>query len=126
MKILASRPAMFLITPSILIFAWWLYVTAFKVPLFLLPPPQSVFSELVRLFASGQIWPHLGHTVGVIAAGFVLGSGGGFALGFVLAKSPRIERIAAPYLLFFQTAPKIALAPLFILWFGLGPLQRSC
>src|SRR5690606_29406383 len=34
--------------------------------------------------------------------------------------SPRIERVVAPYLLFFQTAPKIALAPLFILWFGLG------
>lgn len=114
------RIASFIITPVILIAAWWGYVTAFDVPRFVLPGPDAVWDELVRLFTTGEIWPHLGHTLGVIVAGFGLGSLGGFAVGFVLAKSPRIERIVAPYLLFFQTAPKIALAPLFILWFGLG------
>ncbi|WMT88453.1 ABC transporter permease [Pelagibacterium sp. 26DY04] len=114
------RIASFIITPIVLIAAWWGYVTAFDVPRFVLPGPDAVWDELVRLFTTGEIWPHLGHTLGVIVAGFALGSLGGFAVGFVLAKWPRVERVVAPYLLFFQTAPKIALAPLFILWFGLG------
>jgi NitT/TauT family transport system permease protein len=120
MSMLTSRPVTAVFTTLILLAAWWGYVTLFHVPPFILPPPQAVLAELVRLFAGGSIWPHLGHTLGIILVGFVLGSLGGFGLGFVLAKFPRVERIVAPYLLFFQTAPKIALAPLFILWFGLG------
>lgn len=115
-----ARTVMFVVTPVGLVLVWAAYVNVFKVPPYILPPPDAVARELIRLFSSGQIWPHLGHTIAIVAAGFVLGSLGGFAAGFLLAKSPRFERIVAPYLLFFQTAPKIALAPLFILWFGLG------
>ena len=117
---LHPRTLMVFITPAVLIGLWWGYVTLFKVPPFILPPPQVVGSELVRLFAGGTIWPHLGHTLGIILAGFVLGAAGGLLLGIVLARLPDLERMIAPYLLFIQTAPKIALAPLFILWFGLG------
>lgn len=117
---LHPRTLMVFITPAVLIGLWWGYVTLFKVPPFILPPPQVVGSELVRLFAGGTIWPHLGHTLGIILAGFVLGAAGGLLLGIVLARLPGLERMIAPYLLFIQTAPKIALAPLFILWFGLG------
>ena len=117
---LHPRRLMVVVTPVVLIALWWGYVTLFKVPPFILPPPQAVAQELVRLFAGGSIWPHLGHTLGIIVLGFVLGSGGGLLLGLVLARLPGLERVIAPYLLFIQTAPKIALAPLFILWFGLG------
>jgi ABC-type nitrate/sulfonate/bicarbonate transport system, permease component len=117
---LHPRTLMIFITPAVLIGLWWGYVTLFKVPPFILPPPQMVGSELVRLFAGGTIWPHLGHTLGIIVAGFLLGTMGGLLLGLVLARLPGLERMIAPYLLFIQTAPKIALAPLFILWFGLG------
>lgn len=117
---LHPRTLMIFITPAVLIGLWWGYVTLFKVPPFILPSPQMVGSELVRLFAGGTIWPHLGHTLGIIVAGFLLGTMGGLLLGLVLARLPGLERMIAPYLLFIQTAPKIALAPLFILWFGLG------
>lgn len=116
----STRLLFTVLTPLLLVGAWWGYVELFNVPRFVLPPPQAVFSELVRVFADGSIWPHLGHTVGVIVAGFAIGAAAGFALGFVLGTWPRVERIIGPYLFFFQTAPKIALAPLFILWFGLG------
>ena len=116
----AARLAFTMLTPLLLVAAWWGYVELFDVPRFVLPPPSAVFAELVKLFADGTIWPHLGHTVGVIVAGFAIGAAAGFALGFVLGKWPRVERLVGPYLFFFQTAPKIALAPLFILWFGLG------
>ncbi|MCR5856783.1 ABC transporter permease [Mesorhizobium sp. J428] len=108
------------VTPLALIAVWWAYVRIFNVPRFVLPPPAAVGSALVALFRDGTIWPHLAHTLGIIVAGFGIGSALGFVLGFILAKSPRTERTIGPYLFFFQTAPKIALAPLFILWFGLG------
>ncbi len=107
-------------TPLMLIALWWAYVRVFNIPRFVLPPPGEVGAAFVALFRDGTIWPHLAHTLGIIIAGFAIGSALGFVLGFILAKSPRTERIVGPYLFFFQTAPKIALAPLFILWFGLG------
>ncbi|MEQ9814084.1 MAG: ABC transporter permease [Azospirillaceae bacterium] len=103
-----------------LVALWWLYVALTGVPPYVLPRPEVVGAEIVRLFASGSIWPHLAHTLGVLLAGFAIGSVAGALLGCVLAKAPRVERVVGPYLFFFQTAPKIALAPLFILWFGLG------
>ncbi|MCV3242377.1 ABC transporter permease [Mesorhizobium sp. ZC-5] len=114
------RALFMLATPLLLIAIWWSYVRLFDVPRFVLPAPSDVWWASFALFRDGTIWPHLAHTLGIIAAGFGIGSALGFALGFVLGKSPRLERIVGPYLFFFQTAPKIALAPLFILWFGLG------
>jgi NitT/TauT family transport system permease protein len=114
------RALFMLATPLLLIAIWWSYVRLFDVPRFVLPAPSDVWWAFFALFRDGTIWPHLAHTLGIIAAGFGIGSALGFALGFVLGKSPRLERIVGPYLFFFQTAPKIALAPLFILWFGLG------
>lgn len=114
------RALFMLATPLLLIAIWWSYVRLFDVPRFVLPAPSDVWWAFFAFFRDGTIWPHLAHTLGIIAAGFGIGSALGFALGFVLGKSPRLERIVGPYLFFFQTAPKIALAPLFILWFGLG------
>ena len=108
------------LTPLFLIGAWWAYVAVSGVPPFVLPPPAAVFAELWILFVDGRIWPHLAHTVGVIVAGLAIGAASGLVLGIILAKWRRVERVVGPYLFFFQTAPKIALAPLFILWFGLG------
>lgn len=103
-----------------LIVLWWAYVKVTAVPPYVLPPPGAVADEIWVLFASGRIWRHLGHTLGVLLTGFAIGSVLGVVLGCILAKAPRLERVVGPYLFFFQTAPKIALAPLFILWFGLG------
>lgn len=116
-----SLRALFMVaTPMLLVLVWWGYVRLFNIPRFVLPPPMEVGWAFAALFRDGTVWPHLAHTLGIIIAGFAIGSALGFALGFVLGRSPRIERIVGPYLFFFQTAPKIALAPLFILWFGLG------
>jgi NitT/TauT family transport system permease protein len=118
-----SRPlrALFMVaTPLLLVVLWWAYVRVFHVPRFVLPPPADVWLAFVALFRDGTIWPHLAHTLGIIVAGFAIGTALGFTLGFALGKDARLERVVGPYLFFFQTAPKIALAPLFILWFGLG------
>ncbi|MTI17360.1 ABC transporter permease [Rhodobacteraceae bacterium RKSG542] len=114
------------VTPFALIGLWWAYVELLNVPRFILPSPLVVAEELVKLFsgsvkhAGKTLWQHLGYTLSIIATGFAIGSASGFGLGFILAKMPKVEKIVSPYIFFFQTAPKIALAPLFILWFGLG------
>jgi NitT/TauT family transport system permease protein len=116
----ALRALFMAVTPVLLVVLWWGYIRVFHIPRFVLPSPAEVWQALVALFRDGTIWPHLAHTLGIIVAGFAIGAAMGFTLGFALGKSPRLERVIGPYLFFFQTAPKIALAPLFILWFGLG------
>jgi NitT/TauT family transport system permease protein len=59
-----------------------------------------------------------------VIAGFILASGAGIALAIVLSASARVRNAIYPSILFFQLIPKIALAPLFILWFGIGPTSR--
>ena len=79
---------------------------------------------LSTLFASGLIWPHLWATTVSIFSGFVLGVAIGFAFGAVVALLPAIERLVYPYMVAFQTVPKVAIAPLFILWFGYGLMSK--
>jgi NitT/TauT family transport system permease protein len=63
---------------------------------------------------------HTWVTVQEILAGFFIGGGLGLALGILLAHIPRLERILSPFVVAVQTTPKIALAPLFVVWFGFG------
>ena len=63
---------------------------------------------------------HGGFTLGILATGFAIGGGVGLALGVLLARSARLARWLNGPILVLQTAPKIALAPLFVIWFGLG------
>lgn len=98
---------------------WKGYVVAYDVPAFILPSPEETFYCIVRLFG-GEIYFHLAVTAGEIVSGFVLGVALGFLFGYPLAKSLLLRKALMPYILFAQTAPKIALIPLFVVWFGLG------
>ena len=71
-------------------------------------------------YPNRQIYFHLAVTTGEIVSGFLLGSVLGFLFGYPLARSALLRKALMPYVLFAQTAPKIALIPLFVLWFGLG------
>jgi len=102
-----------------IVVAWDLYIRVFDVPGFLLPSPAAVGVALLEA-ARGPLWGHLASTVGLLVSGYAAGVGLGLACGLLLAKSPRSERWLSGPLLFLQTAPKIALAPLFLIWFGLG------
>jgi NitT/TauT family transport system permease protein len=107
-----------------ILLAWQLYVTLGDVPEFLLPAPDRVGGAVVALAADGGLFLHLGFSLGNIVLGFVLGTLLGFAAGVALAASPRAERWLEGPILILQTAPKIALAPLFVIWFGLGVASK--
>jgi len=82
--------------------------------------PSGVASYLKDNLATTKFWTDLGWTLAAVAASFMLGSLAAFALGLVFVRWPAIERFADPYFNALNVMPRIALAPLFILWFGLG------
>ncbi|BFH13480.1 ABC transporter permease [Paenibacillus melissococcoides] len=82
--------------------------------------PSKVWQQIVQDFADGSIWPHLGMTVGETVAGFVLGTLLGTLLAVVIWWSDFLARVLDPYMVVFNSMPKVALGPLFIVGFGAG------
>lgn len=103
---------------------WTAIVYLFAIPAFLLPGPVEVLNRLVFLFENANLLRHIGVTLSEIVVGFMLGTLIGIFAGVVFARLPRIERLAMPLILLLQTAPKIAIAPLLLLWLGIGPTPK--
>ena len=82
--------------------------------------PTAIAARLYEIFASGEIYPHLWTTGQELVLGYVIGVTGGVVGGYALGRSPRLAKIFEPYVMAFYGVPKIALAPLFIIWFGIG------
>ena len=99
---------------------WEFVVRYFNVPAFVIPKPSSVVVALYNGLASGLYLWHMGITLAEVIAGFVIGSGIGFLLGVGIATNRYIEYFVYPYAIVLQSLPKVALAPLIVLWFGLG------
>jgi NitT/TauT family transport system permease protein len=99
---------------------WEALVWAFDVPAYILPAPSGIFVALYRGTVSYLYLDHIGVTVAETLMGFALGSALAFALGIAVALSRRVEYFLYPFIVMFQAMPKVALAPLIIIWFGLG------
>jgi NitT/TauT family transport system permease protein len=103
-----------------LIALWQAGASAGLIPTLFLPPPFAIARALWDLAVSGQLWLHLGASLGRLAIGWTLGTVFGLALGFAvglstLARAPGMAVVSALF-----PIPKIALVPLFIIWFGIG------
>jgi NitT/TauT family transport system permease protein len=112
----------YIATIVVVIALWELVKVVFNEPAYVLPSPLSVWDEIGTyhsLFASGT-WT----TIEEILLGFVFGSAVGIVLGAVVAYSRLAERTIYPAIVAAQSVPKIALAPLFILWFGFGTMPK--
>src|SRR5262249_35911495 len=99
---------------------WEALVRFFDIPAFILPAPTSIFIALYRGLVSYLYVGHMGVTVAETLMGFALGSALAFGLGIAVALSRRVEYFLYPFIVMFQAMPKVALAPLIIVWFGLG------
>jgi len=113
--------------PSVVLFAallgaWQLAVSVLELREYILPPPRAVLRAL-----SGAEIPWAGHvwitTVEVVGA-FLLAGAAGVALGVAIAWSRVLARALVPFLVFVNTLPKVAVAPLFLLWLGYGVLPN--
>jgi NitT/TauT family transport system permease protein len=88
------------------------------IPPFIIPPLSLVAEESVRMWHVSALATHTGVTAAEVLAGFLLGSLLGALFGYLLGMSPVAEVALSPYILALQIAPKVAFAPLFILWMG--------
>ena len=102
----------------VFLLAWEYLPSLLGVPEFVLPPLSGVVHELGRIWAGERLLWHAGVTALEVVIGFVLGSALGALIGYALGVSPRVEAVLSPYLLALQIAPKVAFAPLFVMWLG--------
>lgn len=104
--------------------ALWEYVGGRHIDLFWISEPSAMLDRLESTARSGQLWTDARATMSEFLWGYVIGSVAGIVVGFVLARAELVGRILNPYIAGFYGIPKLALAPLFILWFGLGQTSR--
>jgi NitT/TauT family transport system permease protein len=117
---LAGNLLLSLATFAIFVIGWEVAVRGFGISKIVLPPPSAVAMAFWESLRAGELHWHFAVTLYEVLAGFLLGSVGGLLLGFVIALSPLMERIFYPYVVAFQTVPKVAIAPIIVIWFGYG------
>jgi len=123
---MASRPPRWswLTAPAILLaflVGWKLYVDLLGVSRFILPPPEQVGRAFVALIEGKTTGMHAGITLYETVVGFACALLSGVGLAALLGRLPWLERALMPFVVALQVVPKVALVPLFILWFGFGP-----
>ena len=114
------NPALRLVLLAVSLAVWELAVRLFHVPAFILPAPSHIGTALYRGAASGVYLENFWITLLETLLGFALGCAVAFVLGTALAASRLVEYYLYPYIVMFQSMPKVALAPLVVVWFGLG------
>lgn len=103
---------------------WHLAVTLLQVSHLIFPGPAAVARAVYDGLLNGDIVSHLWVTLYEILAGFAVGALAGFILGALIGQSAVLEAVLYPYVVAFQTVPKVAVAPLFVLWFGFGVTSK--
>lgn len=103
-----------------LVAVWHVLVQLEWLPRFFFGEPRAVGQRIVAWFASGDIWPHLAVTLWETVAAFVVGTAAGMGVGLWLGLSPFAARLLDPYIKGFNAMPRVILAPIFAVWFGLG------
>lgn len=103
---------------------WQGSVSLLEVSPLIFPGPIAVAESLYSGMVSGEIPRHFTVTLSEILLGFAIGALLGFLLGAAIGQSTLLEAVLYPYVVAFQTMPKVAVAPLFVLWFGFGMTSK--
>jgi NitT/TauT family transport system permease protein len=104
----------------VLLGGWELAVRLLKISPVILPGPVAIADQLRHLVMSGLVFPHLSITLSEILGGFAIGSVTALVLGSLIAQFRIVDRIVTPYIVALQAIPKVAIAPLLVVWFGFG------
>ena len=103
---------------ALVLLVWQFLPPALGVPKFIIPTVTDMISELGRMYRREDLVANTLSTAWYTLLGFAIGSALGAAIGYLLGLSEFWERVLSPYILALQIAPKVAFAPLFIMWFG--------
>jgi sulfonate transport system permease protein len=110
--------------PIVIIIIWQIIGVYFDISKTVLPTPTDIFSSFLSLITSGELAAHLQISIIRAVIGFLIGAGLGLLFGTIAGLSNITEQFVDPTLQMLRTVPHLALAPLFILWFGLGELSK--
>ena len=127
---LLDRYGSFLLSLLILVLIWHLSTQNFNIPSYLLPAPADVVNAsraglLADPFSRASFWYHLADTLGSTLSGFVIGSGIALVTASLMAEFRVVEKTLLPYMVGLQSMPKVAVAPLFLIWFGYGSGSKA-
>lgn len=118
---MGAAPMMLLqVLLGIVLLVIWQLASGRLVDNFLVSNPIAIAQKLWAWTVNGSLFVHAWATVHATVLGFLIGAVAGIAGGVWLGLSPFLSRLLNPYIWAFNAVPKVALAPLFILWFGLG------
>ena len=104
--------------------ALWEFASGRLIKPFWISSPSAIWTQLVDWIVTGELWLHVQITLTETLLGFVFGAVSGIAVGLALGLNKRLAAVLDPFIIAFNSLPKIALAPLFILWFGVGLLSK--
>jgi len=107
-----------LILLAVILLVWQYLPPALGVPKFIIPTPTDMWEELGRMYRRENLIANTWSTALYTVLGFAIGSALGAVIGYLLGMSAFWEKVLSPYILALQIAPKVAFAPLFIMWFG--------
>lgn len=113
-------PGLFVLVVAI----WEIGFRLGEVPIYIAPAPSDIYVALVNGLGGGLFIENGLYTLGEAMLGFACAAVAGVAIGSVIAQSRFVERTLYPYLIAIQTTPKVAIAPLFIIWFGFGMTSK--
>ncbi|MBO4205675.1 ABC transporter permease [Micromonospora echinofusca] len=119
---LREKPQLWLVPAVfvVVVLGWEYGIALIGVDEYVLPRPSQVVDSLWRQLGDDQFWGHLWVTSQEALVGFVIGVGAALLLGTFISQIRIVEATLMPYIVAFQTVPKVALAPLFVVWFGFG------
>ncbi|MWD28371.1 ABC transporter permease subunit [Aquicoccus sp. SCR17] len=120
----ATEIAAILAVGVVVLAAWEFLPPALDVPRYIIPTFSDCMAEFGRMWQRDNLLYHFGSTLIASVIGFVLGGLLGAASGYLLGLSKLWERVLSPYILGLQIAPKVAFAPLFIMWFGYNSIPK--
>jgi len=105
---------------ALIVGVWQIGASAKLLDPFFFSRPSDIARRIAAWIASGALWPHLAVTIEESLLGLLIGAAVGIGLGFALARTPFAARVLDPYIKMLNAIPRVVLAPLFLLWFGLG------
>jgi NitT/TauT family transport system permease protein len=119
MKMWALRAALLVV-----ILGTWELASGRLISMFFLSRPSLIAAKFWKILIDGTLLNHMAITTSEAVAGFVIGGSAGALIGLALGRSKLLAETLDPFIVAFYSLPKVALAPMFILWFGVGYQMR--
>jgi len=124
MRLVSPHTLVGLLILAVFLAIWQILPPAMGIPRFIIPTPSDMLTELGRMYRREDLIENTLSTAFYTVLGFVIGSALGAAIGYLLGMSQFWEKVLSPYILALQIAPKVAFAPLFIMWFGYNAIPK--